>query len=158
MLTVRGSVDPQTCTSISRALNARSLVEARYIPLDTTTSSMIASNQTVIPEGAAVSVNLQKRKPGFYWVHGLNSDGKSTSGYVHQGCVIFASQSALAASPTSKAPRQSNDPCEKLTASLVDVKSLAAYNSLAISERRSLRGTILRTSPIRPNASFRPFA
>ncbi|HWX54842.1 MAG TPA: hypothetical protein VN176_09660 [Verrucomicrobiae bacterium] len=97
-------------------------------------------NQTgAIPAGADVSVNLQNWKPGLHWISGLDFDGRSISGYVPQDCVTMGKRSALAPSDTAKAPSRSANPCQELAASL-GVKSLAAYNELAITERPDIRG------------------
>lgn len=42
-----------------------------------------------IPDGTLVTINLLKRKTGFYWIQGRDFDGNVISGYVHKDCVTI---------------------------------------------------------------------
>lgn len=103
-------------------------------------------NETgAIPETNTVSINLQKKKSGVYWVSGIDFDGSRISGFVSEGCVTIGKRSALAQSGTASAPRRSGYPCEEMATSLGE-KSLAIYSDLAISERPDEDENLVNTS------------
>lgn len=80
-----------------------------------------------VPDGKAVTVNLLKHKPGFYWIQGHDFDGKPISGYVHKDCVTIGLKSSEVELEDTPRISQYSQPkpvdCSKFSDSLPGCKS-----------------------------------